>query len=213
MRSRNVVALLFACCAAAAGCGPKHVDESAIPPPPPAYGEDPYQEATAKAAPAPAQTVAPLKGKITIMNIGGAAPVPPPVKLSETEATAYMKNIVHSLSAKILAGFQLEGEIPATLIETGKDKQFAVTVGEDTCIRILVVADPGVSKIETFLFEGESVLDRDTSKELYKVVSACSGDDKDVVLMLKAAAGSGWFMVWVYSKQDDGTVKKTMDGK
>ena len=75
-------------------------------------------------------------------------------------------------------------------------------------------ADPGVPKLDMYLYgdaSGSVLLDRDISNDNYPVVSFCSAQDGTIVAETKVESGAGWFLIHVYSKVDDGTVKRTMD--
>jgi hypothetical protein len=175
------------------------------PSPPPPYGTNPYATGVG--------TTPPPGGGGT-----GVATTPPPV-LTEQEAkysiAAYMQG---ERVAKMTQGFTLLAEqwVPEK-VTAGTDEaslQFEVFVEQGTCIRLVAVADPGVPKLDMYLYGDASqsvLLDRDISNDNYPVVSFCSSQDGTIIAETKVESGAGWFLINVYSKVNDGTVKRTMD--
>jgi hypothetical protein len=170
------------------------------PPPPPSYGTHPYQTTYGD----PAGT-----GKTDI----------PTAPLTEGEAKAsiqaYMKG---PRVAKMTSGFTFLAEMwSPERVEAGTESatlKFEVAVEKGSCVRLIAVADPGIPKLDMYLFgdmDGNVLLDRDVSNDNYPVVSYCSAQEGAIVAETKAESGAGWFLINVYSKADDGTVKRTMD--
>jgi hypothetical protein len=62
-----------------------------------------------------------------------------------------------------------------------------------------------------YLYDGNKLLDRDIGADTFPVVSTCFKSDQEIKLVLKVDEGSGWFVVRVFSKDNDGTVKTTME--
>jgi hypothetical protein len=180
------------------GCSPPPPPSGPPPQPPPAYGPDPFQTGAA---------VGPTAG--VGIGVGGIAL--PPKALTQKEAEAYIGKTIDERQAQLAKGFTLEGEISSDRIAAGDEKAFAVVASKGGCLRILAVSDPGVPQIDLYLYDGETLLDRDVALDNYPVVSSCFDKDKEVKLALKVVSGSGWFVIRVFSKKNDGTVKKTMD--
>jgi hypothetical protein len=178
------------------GCSPPPPPSGPPSEPPPAYGPDPFQTGAAV-------------GPTTGIGIGGM--VPAPAVLTQKEAEAYIGKTIDERQAQLAKGFTLEGEISSDKIAAGDEKAFAVVASKGGCLRILAVSDPGVPQIDLYLYDGETLLDRDVAVDNYPVVSSCFDKDKEVKLVLKVVSGSGWFVIRVFSKKNDGTVKKTMD--
>lgn len=169
------------------------------PPPPPPYGTNPYT--TAYGTPPPP-------------GPSGSGPV-----LTEDEAKASIKAYMQGPRvAKMTQDFEFLAEMwSPERVEAGTESatlKFEVVVEKGSCIRLIAVADPGVPKLDMFLYgdqEGAVLLDRDVSNDNYPVVSYCSAQEGAIVAETRAENGAGWFLIHVYSKPDDGTVKRTMD--
>ena len=183
----KMIALAFL--ATIVGCSPPPPPTGPVAPPPPAYGADPYQ----------------------LNAASGSGVALKPAELSQKEAEAYIGKAIDERQEQLAKNFTLEGEISSDKVKAGDDKGFAVVASKGGCLRILAVSDPGLPQIDLYLYDGETLLDRDVAPDNYPVVSACFTEDKEVKLVLKAIAGSGWYVIRVFSKKDDGTVQKTMD--
>jgi hypothetical protein len=182
------------------GCSsPPPPSPESIPAPPPAYGQDPFQTGSSAATG--------MTGSGVLSSGVYTAPQP----MSEEEAKSYIQNALESRSAQLAKGFDEEGEIASEKVNAGEEKHFAVMASKGRCMRLIAVADAGIPKLDMYLYDGKKLLDRDIGMDNYPVVSSCFKKDKEVMLVLKVGAGTGWFVVRVYSKEDDGTVKKTMD--
>lgn len=173
----------------------------AKPPPPPPYGTNPYTTAYGKPT--------------TPAGTGGTSTAP----LTEEEAkSSIMAYIQGPRVAKMTQGFEFLAEMwsPERVV-AGTDSAsltFEVAVEKGSCVRLIAVADPGIPKLDMYLYgdtEGSVLLDRDVSNDNYPVVSYCSPQEGAIVAETRAESGSGWFLIHVYSKPDDGTVKRTMD--
>jgi hypothetical protein len=171
------------------------------PPPPPPYGTNPYANAYGNPTPPPGD--------------GGAGST----VLTEEEAKAsIMAYIQGPRVAKMTQGFEFLAEMwsPERVV-SGTDSaslKFEVAVEKGSCVRLIAVADPGIPKLDMYLYgdmDGTVLLDRDVSNDNYPVVSYCSPQEGAIVAETRAETGSGWFLIHVYSKKDDGTVKRTMD--
>jgi hypothetical protein len=169
------------------------------PPPPPPYGTNPYVGGY---------------GDPTTGGGGGTGPV-----LTEDEAKAsIMAYMQGPRVAKMTSGFEFLAEqwSPERVV-AGTDSaslKFEVAVEKGLCIRLIAVADPGIPKLDMYLFgdeKGAVLLDRDVSNDNYPVVSYCSPQEGSIFAETRAESGAGWFLIHVYSKADDGTVKRTMD--
>lgn len=176
------------------GCSPPPPPTGPVGPPPPAYGADPYQ-----------------LNASTGSGGTGAGLVVQPKELTQKEAEAYIGKAIDERQAQLAKNFTLEGEISSDKVKTGDEKGFAVVASKGGCLRILAVSDPGLPQIDLYLYDGGTLLDRDVAPDNYPVVSSCFKEDKEVKLVLKVLAGSGWYVIRVFSKKDDGTVQKTMD--
>ncbi len=170
-------------------------------PPPPPYGKNPYATAYGNPTPPPGQP-------------GTGSPV-----LTEQEAkSSIMAYVQGPRVAKMTQGFEFLAEMwsPERVV-AGTDSaslKFEVAVEKGACVRLIAVADPGIPKLDMYLFgdmDGTVLLDRDVSNDNYPVVSYCSPQEGAIVAETRAESGSGWFLIHVYSKLDDGTVKRTMD--
>jgi hypothetical protein len=176
--------------------------EPATPPPP--YGTHPYASGSGTSGQPPGT---------------GTAPVSPPQALTEEEARQAIIDYMQSEKvAKMTQGFTLLAEQWAPeKVEAGTEAaslQFEVFVEEGTCIRLVAVADPGIPKLDMYLYgdaSGTVLLDRDIANDNYPVVSFCSAQDGTIVAETRVESGAGWFLIHVYSKPDDGTVQRTMD--
>lgn len=171
------------------------------PPPPPPYGTNPYAAG---------------HGNPTPPGPGGTAVGP---VLTEQEAKASIQAYMQGPKvSKMTQGFEFLAEIwSPERVEAGAEAaslKFEVAVEQGSCVRLIAVADPGISKLDMYLFgdmEGTVLLDRDVSNDNYPVVSYCSPQEGAIVAETIAEVGAGWFKIHVYSKPDDGTVKRTMD--
>ncbi len=182
-----------------AGCaGPPPLPPDQIPAPPPVYGSDPYQIQSAGAPGAGVTAVVPDTGA-------------PAEAMTQEQAMAHISQSIETRSAQLAKGFDEEGEISSDKVTVGDEKRFAVTGMKGRCLRMLAVADPGITKLDMYLYDGETLLDRDIGNDNYPVVSACFKKDIEVTLAVKVESGTGWFMVKVFSKKNDGTVKTTME--
>jgi hypothetical protein len=190
----EMIALAFL--AAIVGCSPPPPPSGPVAPPPSAYGADPYQLNAASGSGAGGT---------------GSGAVLKPAELSQKEAEAYLGKAIDERQEQLAKNFTLEGEISSDKVKAGDEKGFAVVASKGGCLRILAVSDPGLPQIDLYLYDGETLLDRDVAPDNYPVVSSCFKEDKEVKLVLKAVAGSGWYVIRVFSKKDDGTVQKTMD--
>jgi hypothetical protein len=182
-----------------AGCaGPPPLPPEKIPAPPPVYGSDPYQTGSA---------LAPGAGVTVVPTEGGT----PAETMTPEQAMAHITESIEKRTEQLAKGFKEEGEISSDKVSMGDEKRFAVTGMKGRCLRMLAVADPGIPKLDMFLFDGETLLDRDIGNDNYPVVSACFKKDIEVTLAVKIESGTGWFVVKVFSKKNDGTVKTTME--
>jgi hypothetical protein len=182
-----------------AGCaGPPPLPPDQVPAPPPVYGLDPYQTQSAGASGGGVGIVVPDTGT-------------PAVAMTKEQAMAHITQSIEERSAQLAKGFEEEGEISSDKVSMGDEKRFAVTGMKGRCLRMLAVADTGIPKLDMYLYNGETLLDRDIGDDNYPVVSACFKKDIEVTLAVKVDSGAGWFMVKVFSKKNDGTVKTTME--
>lgn len=173
-------------------------------PPPPPYGANPYAAGGTTGNPG---------------TTGATNPGSPPPVLSEEDAKASIQAYMQSEKvAKMTQGFTLLAEQWAPeRVEAGTDAallQFEVFVEKGSCIRLIAVADPGIPKMDMYLYgdlSGSMLLDRDIANDNYPVVSYCSPQEGTIVAETRVESGAGWFLIHVYSKPDDGTVKRTMD--
>jgi len=175
-------------------------------------------------APPPQPTPPPPYGTNPYVTYGGGTPAPPggtvpTTTLTEEEAkseiAAYMQG---PRVLKMTQGFELLAEqwAPgrADAATESATLSFEVAVEKGYCTRLVAAADSGIPNLDMYLFgdvEGTMLLDRDVAKDNYPVVSYCSAQDGSVVGEVRVVSGAGWFLINVYSKKDDGTVKRTMD--
>jgi hypothetical protein len=190
-----ILVLMMSGCASA----PPPLPPDQIPAPPPVYGSDPYQTGTANAT-------LPVGGVLTGTGgqVGGTA-------MTQEQASAWIKDAIDKKSEELAKGFTLEGEIASDKVTAAAEKKFAVTGVKGTCLRMIAVADPGITKLDTYLYDGDKLLDRDIGEDTFPVVSTCFKSEKEIKLIIKVDEGSGWFVVRVFSKDNDGTVKTTME--
>ncbi len=201
---RNTYLVLLACAGVLvlleASCiiRPAPVPPPAAPPPP--YGTNPYVSTYG--------TPVPPAGTNT----------PPPVLTEEQAKQSILAYMQGERVTKMTNGFALLAEQWApeqvTAGTEAASLQFEVFVEKGTCIRLIAVADPGIPKLDMYLYgdsSGNVLLDRDIADDNYPVVSFCSPQDGTIVAETRVEIGTGWFLINVYSKPDDGTVKRTMD--
>ncbi len=149
---------------------------------------------------------------------GPSGPAPAPM-LTEEQAkasiAAYMKG---DRVAKMTMGFEFLAEqwSPQRVVagtESGSLK-FEVSTEKGYCTRLIAAADPGIPNLDMYFYqdeEGKALLDRDIATDNYPVVSYCATQSGSIYAETRAVSGAGWFVIHVYSKADDGTVKRTME--
>ena len=181
-----------------AGCIIRTTPDPDPTPPPPPYGSNPYMEGG---------------GSGTGGTETGGTP------LTEEEAKQSIVNYMQSERVtKMTQGFDfLAEQWSPSRVEAGTDSatlRFEVAVEKGVCMRLIAVADPGIPKLDMYLYgdaDSTVLLDRDIADDNYPVVSFCPSQDGSIFAETSAEAGAGWFLIHVWSKTDDGTVKRTME--
>ena len=139
----------------ASGCAsaPPPLPPDQIPAPPPVYGSDPYQTGTANAT-------LPVGGVLTGTGVQGGG-----TAMTQEQSGAWIKDAIDKKSEELAKGFTLEGEIASDKVTAATEKKFAVSGGKGACLRMIAVADPGIAKLDMYLYDGDKLLDRDIGAE------------------------------------------------